>query len=129
MSWALLHHAMIPPSVEVLVAALRREVERLGLQTLLIGSGFWVEAARCAERFVADLAIAFEERGMYTSVSTEGHKAYHIIAVIFSRLGYAARRCEPPLATWRGQAARLDQELLARRHAGSRRAKSVTTEC
>ena len=40
-------------------AALRqclREARRFGWQLLLVGSGFWLEAAVCTERFVVDVA-------------------------------------------------------------------------
>src|SRR5438552_1696297 len=46
-------------------AALRqclREVQQFGWQALLVGSGFWLEAAVCTERFVVDVADVLEQR-------------------------------------------------------------------
>ena len=88
------------------------QARRLGWQTLLLGSGLWLEAALCAERFVVDLANALDLR-------RPAHARYtrsRILGGVSGRLVCAVRWCAPGARAWRRLAAQTDAAFLARRY-------------
>lgn len=106
--------------VRTAIGALRQEVVRLGFLLLLVGSGLWVLAAACAERFVADLATALQARGALSRGSTDRPRVYRAAERIPGRLSDAIRRCEPALVGWHRLAVRWDRKLLERLPLGRR---------
>ena len=88
-----------------------REARQVGWQALLVGSGLWLQAAVCAERFVVDLADALERRRPAYAM----HCSSRILGGVSERLVCAVRWYAPGARAWRRQAARTDTALLARR--------------
>ena len=88
---------------------LLQEVRRLGWQSLGIGTGLWLEAAICTERFVADSADALERR----KPEPKGWDS-RIISEVDERLIRVARGCELRTKAWRRLAARIDATLIER---------------
>ena len=100
-------------------AALRRflhEVRRCGWQALLVGSGFWLRAAVCTERFVVDLADALEQRRLSPDHAVARHWSARLVNGVLGGLVRAVRRCEPAARAWQRLAARTDVALLERRN-------------
>jgi len=100
-------------------AALRqclREARRCGWQLLLVGSGLWLEAAVCTERFVVDVAAVLEQRGRQPDHALARHWSSRIVNVVRGRLVRAIRRCAPAAGAWQRLAARTDIALLERYH-------------
>ena len=100
-------------------AALRRflhEARRFGWQILLVGSGFWLEAAVCTERFVVDLADALEQRRLRPDHAVARHWSSRFVNGVQGGLVRAVRRCEPAARAWQRLAARTDVALLERRN-------------
>ena len=98
-------------------AALRQclhEARRFGWQVLLVGSGFWLEAAVCAERFVVDVADILEQRGRQPDHAVARHWSSRIVNGVRERLVRAVRRCEPAARAWQRLAVRTDLALLER---------------
>jgi len=91
---------------------LLREARRLGCQTLWVGSGLWLLAVACAERFVVDFAEALEWRIPRAESAYAARWGGRYIGAVQGRLVRAARCCEPRLRAWRRQAARIDAALL-----------------
>ena len=100
-------------------AALRqclREAQRFGWQILLVGSGFWLRAAVCIERFVVDLADALEQRRLSPDHAVARHWSARLVNGVLGGLARAVRRCEPAARAWQRLAARTDVVLLERRN-------------
>jgi len=100
-------------------AALRqclREARRFGWQVLLVGSGFWLEAALCTERFVVDVADVLEQRRGQSSHAVARHWSARLVNGVRGGLVRAVRRCEPAARAWQRLAARTDVALLERRN-------------
>ena len=100
-------------------AALRRflhEARRFGWQALLVGSGFWLRAAVCIERFVVDLADALEQRKLPSDHAVARHWSSRIMNGVRGGLVRAVRRCAPAAGAWQRLAARTDLALLERRN-------------
>lgn len=98
-------------------AALRqclREARRFSWQILLVGSGFWLEAAVCTERFVVDVAAAFEQKRGQPDHMVARHWSSRIVHGVWGRLVRAVRRCEPAAKAWHRHAIRTDIALLER---------------
>ena len=98
-------------------AALRqclREARRFGWQILLVGSGFWLEAAVCTERFVVDVAAVLEQRRGQPDHVVARHWSSRIVNGVRGRLVRAVRRCEPAAMAWQRLALRTDIALLER---------------
>src|SRR5712691_9438495 len=92
-------------------AALRQclhEARRFGWQVLLVGSGFWLEAAICTERFVLDLADALEQRKLSSDNTVARHWSSWIVNGLRGGLIRVVRRCEPAARAWQRLAARID---------------------
>ena len=100
-------------------AALRqclREVQQFGWQALLVGSGFWLEAAVCTERFVVDVANALEQRRWQPDHAIARHWSVRLVNGVLRGLVRAVRRCAPAARAWQHLAARTDVALLERRN-------------
>ena len=100
-------------------AALRqclREARRFGWQVLLVGSGFWLEAAVCTERFVVDVADVLEQRRWQPDHAVARHWSARLVNGVRGGLVRAVRRCEPAARAWQRLAARTDVALLERRN-------------
>ena len=100
-------------------AALRQclhEARRCGWQVLLVGSGFWLEAALCTARFVVDVADILEQRGWQPEHAVARHWSSRIVNGVQERLARAVRRCAPAARAWQRLAARTDIALLERRN-------------
>ena len=100
-------------------AALRRflhEARRFGWQVLLVGSGFWLEAAVCTERFVVDLANALEQRKLLSDHAVARHWSSRSVNGVRGGLVRAVRWCAPAAGAWQRLAARTDVALLERRN-------------
>src|SRR5574341_387184 len=100
-------------------AALRqclRETRRCGWQVLLVGSGFWLEAAVCTVRFVVDLADTLEQRRGQSSHAVTRHWSTQLVHGMLEGLVRVVRRCEPAARAWQRLAARTDATLLERRN-------------
>jgi len=98
-------------------AALRqclREARRFGWQILLVGSGFWLEAAVCTERFVVDVAAVLEQRRGQPDHVVARHWSSRTVNGVRGRLVRAVRRCEPAAMAWQRLALRTDIALLER---------------
>ena len=98
-------------------AALRqclREARRFGWQILLVGSGFWLEAAVCTERFVVDVAAVLEQRRGQPDHAVTRHWSSRIMNGVRGRLVRTVRRCEPAAKSWQHLAMRTDIALLER---------------
>lgn len=98
-------------------AALRqclREARRCGWQILLVGSGFWLEAAVCTERFVVDVAAVLEQRQRQPDHAVARHWSSRIVNGVRGRLVRAIRRCAPAAGAWQRLAMRTDIALLER---------------
>lgn len=96
-------------------AALRQclyEARRFGWQALLVGSGFWLEAAVCTERFVVDVADILEQRRWQPDNAVARHWSSRIVDGVRGGLTRAVRRCEPAARAWQRLAARTDAVLL-----------------
>lgn len=99
-------------------SALRRllqEVRRFGWQILLVGSGFWLEAAVCAESFVVDCADALEGRRPRLATAVGERWGDRIVREVWERLIRAFRWCVPGTRACRGLVMRIDTALLERR--------------
>jgi len=101
--------------------SLLRELRDLGWQVLLIGSGFYLEIAVCAERFAADWAAALERRLLYAKEQPTGSRPRRFMGSVWAGIFRVVRRAEPGIRAWRQQAARWDTALLARRGPARRR--------
>ena len=100
-------------------AALRRflhEARQFGWQTLLVGSGFWLRAAVCTERFVVDLADALEPRTLPSDHVVTRHWSSRVVNGVRGGLVRAVRRCAPAAGAWQRLVARIDLALLERRN-------------
>ena len=98
-------------------AALRRflhEARHCGWQALLVGSGFWLRAAVCTERFVVDLADALEQRRLPSDQAVARHWSNRLMHGVRGGLVHAVRRCAPAAGAWQRLAARTDIALLER---------------
>jgi len=98
-------------------AALRqclREARRFGWQLLLVGSGFWLEAAVCTEKFVVDVAAVLERRRRQSDHTVARHWSSRIVHGMRGRLVRAIRQCEPAARAWQRLALRTDIALLQR---------------
>ena len=98
-------------------AALRQflhEVRRFGWQALLVGSGFWLRAAVCTERFVVDLAAALEQRKLPSDHAVARHWSSRIVHGARGGLTRAVSWCAPAAGAWQRLAARTDIALLER---------------
>ena len=94
----------------------RREARRFGWQILLVGSGFWLEAAVCTERFVVDVADVLEQRRWQPGHTVARHWSVQLANGVLGGLVRAVRRCEPAARAWQRLAARTDVALLERRN-------------
>src|SRR5262245_53139281 len=92
----------------------RREARRFGWQLLLVGSGFWLEAAVCTERFVVDVAAILEQRRGQPDHALARHWSRRIVNGVRGRLVRALRRCAPAAGAWHRLATRTDIALLER---------------
>jgi len=92
----------------------RREARRFGWQILLVGSGFWLEAAVCTERFVVDVAAVLEQRRGQPDHAVARHWSSRIVNGVRGRLVRTVRRCEPAARAWQRLAMRTDIALLER---------------
>jgi hypothetical protein len=99
------------------------EARRCGWQLLVVGSGFWLEAAVCTARFVVDLADALEQRRLSPDHALARHWSARPVNGVLGGLIRAARRCEPAARAWQRRAARTDAALLElrslSRHSGN----------
>ena len=96
-------------------AALRqclREARRFGWQVLLVGSGFWLEAAACTERFVVDVADILEQRRGQPDHALARHWSSRVVNGVLGGLVRAVRRCGPAARAGQRLAARTDMILL-----------------
>ena len=93
-----------------------RETRRFGWQLLLVGSGFWLEAAVCTERFVVDLADALEQRRLSPDHAVARHWSARLVNGVLGGLVRAVRRCAPAARAWQRLAARTDVALLEHRN-------------
>ncbi|MGH2458894.1 MAG: hypothetical protein ACRDIY_08500 [Chloroflexota bacterium] len=101
--------------VGVAVRQTRREIRQLIWQTVLVASGLWKTATACAVEFAAGLAEALEYGTRPIPNAEDGRWNRDIVWNLRSRLGRAARRCEPIARGWQRRATRLDQHALDRR--------------
>ncbi len=96
------------------------EARRFGWQFLLVGSGFWLEAAVCTERFVADIADDLDHRRGQSGRAVTGHWSAQLVNGMLGGLVRAVRRCEPAATAWQRLAARTDVTVLERRNLSRR---------
>jgi hypothetical protein len=101
--------------VSTALRRLRHEVRWFGWQLVVVGSGFWREAAGCMERFVVDTAAALEQRHLRSHQAEAGHWSTRIMRRVGGRLVRAFRGCEPWVRACRRLAVRLDKTFLAQR--------------
>ena len=102
--------------VRVALQQCLRETRWFGWQVLLVGSGFWLEAAVCTERFVVDVANVLEQRRWQPGHTVARHWSVQLANGVLGGLVRAVRRCEPPARAWQRLAARTDVALLERRN-------------
>ena len=98
-------------------AALRQclhEARRFGWQVLLVGSGFWLEAAACTERFVVDVANILEQRRGQPDHALARHWSSRLVNGVLGGLVRAVRQCRPAARAWQRLAVRTDMILLER---------------
>lgn len=91
-----------------------QETWHLRWQILLVGSGFWLAAIVCIERFIAAYAEALEQRPRSESVHAEQWGG-HLVGKMRRKLVRAARRCGQRAEGWRQRAEQIDMALLERR--------------
>jgi hypothetical protein len=101
--------------VSTALRRLHHEVRWCGWQLVVVGSGFWREAAGCMERFVVDTATALEQRHLGSHQAGAGHWGTRIMRGVGGRLVRAVRGCEPWARACRRLAVRLDEAFLAQR--------------
>lgn len=102
---------------DVRVAYLRllQEARHCGWQTLLVGSGLWLEVAVCAENFVMDWAKALEQQNLQAEAVRAGRRDSRIINGARGRIVRSLRWLELRARAWRQLAERIDGALLERR--------------
>lgn len=101
--------------VSAALRRLRHEVRWFGWQLVVVGSGFWRQAAGCMERFVVDTAVALEQRYLCSHPAEAGHWSTRLMRSVGGRLVRAFQGCEPWARGCRRLAVRLDDAFLARR--------------
>jgi hypothetical protein len=101
--------------VRVAYLQLLREARHCGWQTLLVGSGLWLEIAICTENFVADWAAALEHQRLRPEGMDAGHRGRQIVSAAQGRLIRFLRWLEPRARLGRRLAERIDRALLERR--------------
>ena len=94
---------------------LLQEARHLGWQILLVGSGFWLVAVVCIERFVAAYAEALERQGPGPESVRAGRWDNHLVGEMRGKLVHAARWCEQRAKGWQRRAEQIDTALLKRR--------------
>ena len=107
--------------VRVAHRLLLHEVRGLGWELLWIGSGIWLQAAICAERFVVDLAEAMERRSLEPETISARRWHNWITSRLWRRPVSVVRRCEPATTAWQHLATRIDMALFRRSSLTGRR--------
>ena len=91
---------------------LLEEARRFAWQFLGVGSGLWLEAALCTERFVVDLAEALERRLKPESALARRWDGRVVNDLLGRRLVHTVRRGEPGATAWRRLAMRIDTAVV-----------------
>ena len=124
------HRDAEPATAAVGVACRRflQEGRRVAWQVLWIGSGLWLGAALCTEKFVVDLAETLERR---RESQPEGVRAGRwdgrVTDAVWHNLMRVARWCEPRASACRRLATRVDGALIQR--CGLDNQRSVLARC